>query len=435
MRHLTVLMLALCTTPAFAAAPAADALTEMQAQELPQIAETGITAFDSVFMKAKAIHDTLDTVQGRIIGVQDKVAVAIGLAEGTPIRMTMWELKQRAGGPIEVQMQDGKPQLTLGGTGSAEAKAMLDAVNQGVTELAAIPNDLMKLPPQIQELVAACQGFPAQLNPTLLSEAGMSPLQLPKIAKQLATNVKAVVGTPKRLEMLVTASKDLITGIPQGIAATEPPVEAAQIAVKGGDKAEKAEKPAKEPKAAKSTAVAAGSADAESFGEEEETTTTTSPISAMVGDALAALGDAEVGNAMQLLGDADASLGRLSWPIPSTELENLYQTVALVHLVDGNAAAATASVTQALVIDPGAKPNAELGPEYAKLHKALSKSGVVHMVQVDVEGEGVGYISGRRIEGGESVELAAGKHLLQIERGGAWSSELVWIAEGSDIEI
>ena len=136
----------------------------------------------------------------------------------------------------------------------------------------------------------------------------MSPLQLPKIAKQLATNVKAVVATPKRLEMLVTASKDLITGIPQGIAATEPPVEAAEIAVKGGDKAEKAEKPTKEPKAAKPTAVAAGSADADSFGE-DEATTTTSPISAMVGDALSALGDAEVGSAMQLLGDADTSLG------------------------------------------------------------------------------------------------------------------------------
>ena len=41
--------------------------------------------------------------------MQNKVAAAIGLEEGTPIRMTMWELKQRAGGPIEVQMQDGKP--------------------------------------------------------------------------------------------------------------------------------------------------------------------------------------------------------------------------------------------------------------------------------------------------------------------------------------
>ena len=43
---------------------------------------------------------------------------------------------------------------------------MIDAVNQGVTELAAIPNDLMKLPPQIQELVAACQASgPAEPGP------------------------------------------------------------------------------------------------------------------------------------------------------------------------------------------------------------------------------------------------------------------------------
>lgn len=434
MRHLTVLMLALSSTPAFAAAPASDALTELQTQELPQIAETGIAAFDSVFMKAKAIHDTLDAVQGRILGVQNRVAAALALPEGTPIRMTMWELKQRAGGPLEVQMQDGKPYLTVGGTGSDEVKAMIDAVNKGVADLAGIPTELAKLPPQVQELVAACQGFPAQLNPALLAQSGLSPMQLPKIAKQLATNVKAVVATPKRLETLAVASKDLITGIPQGIAATEPPEQAVQVAVKGSDeKEEKAEKPAKEPKAAKSTAVAAGSADGD--GGTAEVATTTSPISAMVGDALAALGDAEVESAMNLLGDADASLARLAWPIPSTELENLYQTVALVHLVDGNSAAATASVAQALVIDPTAKPNAELGPEYAKLHKALAKSGVVHMVRVDVNGEGVGYISGRRIEGGETVDLGAGKHLLQIERGGTWTSQLVWISEGADIEI
>jgi hypothetical protein len=166
MRTLTLLMLAV-STPAFAGATSADALTELQTAELPQIAETGITAFDSVFMKVKAIHDTLDKVQGRIIGAQDKIAASIGLPAGTPIRMSLWELKQKAGGPIEVRMEGTKPVLTIGGAGSAEAKGMLDAVNVAVGDLTGIPQDLAQIPGQLQELVAACQALPGQLNPQL----------------------------------------------------------------------------------------------------------------------------------------------------------------------------------------------------------------------------------------------------------------------------
>ncbi|MEQ1569176.1 MAG: hypothetical protein ABMA64_26305 [Myxococcota bacterium] len=417
------------STPALAGTESADALAELREAELPVIAETGIAAFDSVFMKAKAIHDTLDSVQGRILGSQDKIAVSVGLTEGTPIRMTMWELKQKAGGPIAVEMRDGKPYLTLGGAGADEAKAMLEAVNLAATDLAAIPNDLAQLPPQVQELVAACQAFPGQLNPSLLTESGLNPLQLPKIAKTLANNIKAVGATPKRIENLVAASQDLLTGIPQGLAATEPPTEAVAVADvgkgdKGADKGGDAPKPEKEPKADK-PAKDSGTSDGWQ----------PTPIAGMVSDALAAFQDAEVDSAMKLLGDADASLARLSAPISSRELSTLYETASLVQLVDGNAAAATANAVQAMIVDPYAKPASELGPEYAKLHKALLKSGVVNVVRIDVTGTGTAYLSGRPIEAGGSVDIATGKHLLQRQVGGKWVSELIWVSEGTAIEL
>lgn len=425
MRTVTALVLALVSTPAFAGGASADALTELREQELPQIAETGITAFDSVFMKAKAIHDTLDSVQNRILGAQDRVALALGLPEGTPIRMSMWELKQKAGGPVNVEMRDGKPYLTLSGAGSQEGKAMLESVNSAANDLVGIPQDLAKLPAQVQELVAACQAFPGQLNPQLLAEAGMKPLELPKVAKTLGQNVKAVVATPKRIDGLITASKDLLTGIPQGLAATEPPTEPVQLAK--GDKGGKE----KAPKAQKTSGASAMVAEAGGFADDIPGT----PIGAMVGDALAAFHDAEVESAVRLLGDADGALTRLRSPVPVSELETLYQTAALVHLVDGNAAAATASVAQALVVDPLAKPNAELGPEYAKLHKALAKSGIIRSVQVPVSGSGVAYVSGRRIEGGETLTLGAGKHLLQVQQNGQWTSQLVWVTDGFQIQL
>jgi hypothetical protein len=417
MRHFSLIILALtASSPALAGSGASDALTEIREQEQLVIEATGITAFDSVFMKAKAIHDTLDGVQGRILGAQDKIAAAIGLPEGAPIRTSMWELKQKAGGPLEVKLQDGKPVLTVGGAGSAEAQQLVQAVNTAVADLAQIPNELAQLPAQVRELVAACQAFPGQLNPQLLAEAGMKPLELPKVAKTLGKNVKAVVATPKRVDTLVKASKDFLTGIPQGIAATEPPTEPVQVASKGKDKKEKA------PKGGTSSVAAADDLPA-------------SPISAMVDDALASFHDAEVASAVQLLGQADASLANLGAPVPEHDLETLYQTAALVHLVDGNAAAATAAVAQALVVDPESRPLAHLGPEYAKLHKSLVKSGIIRTVEVPVSGSGVAYISGKRIDGADSVRVATGKHLLQVKRGDQWVSQVVWVDDSFQLTL
>ena len=104
-------------------------------------------------------------------------------------------------------------------------------------------------------------------------------------------------------------------------------------------------------------------------------------------------------------------------------------------MVDGNAAAATANVAQALVVDPYARPITDLGPEYAKLHKALLKSGVIRTIEVSVTGSGVGYISGKRVEAGSDVVVAAGKHLVQTQEGGAWVSQLVWVSDGYTLAL
>ncbi len=401
-------------TPAFADTVAADPVAELRAAERPAIEDTGIAAFDSVFGEVRKIHRTLDAIQDRVFGAQDRVATALALPAGTPIRMSLWELKQKAGGPVNVEMRDGKPYLTLGGAGSQEAKALVEAVNGAVADLAGIPAEVAQIPAQLQGLVAACQQFPAQLNPALLAQSGLTPLQLPKIAKTLAGNVKATVATPKRVEGLVVAVKDFLTGIPQGLAATKPPVAPVALAKGKGEKAPKGEKPAKAPSAA------AGAAPALPAG----------PIAAMVGSAMTSFRDAEVAQAVQLLGEADAALGRLQSPIDSRELGGLYQSAALVHLVDGNAAAATANVAQALVVDPLSRPDPDLGPEYAKLHKALLKSGVIRTVEVPVSGTGLAYLSGHRVENVDHVTVAEGKHLLQVQKGDRWVTQVVWVEEG-----
>jgi len=407
-RTLTLSLAVLCATPVVA--PTAYAAKGEQAdKELPQIEMTGITAFDSVFEQVKGIHDILDKAQGRLDGASNKIAAAVGLPEGSSMAMAMWELKQKAGGPVQVKMEGTKPVLTVGGNGGPEAQAAVKAVNEAVVEVAGLPQDLAQLPQQVMKLVESCKALPGQLNPNLLKEAGLKPLDLPKVAKKLGRNVKATAATPKRIEMVVSSAKGVLTGIPQGLKATEPPTEENLAAAKAERKAKKGKK----------------------GGNDTEVAAASSVIGGQVDSAMTAFHDAEVQQALAILGQVDAELPKTAQPVPQQDLEELYQSQALVHLVSGNAAAATAAVAQALVVDPDAKPLDHLGPDYAKLHKLLSKADVLREVEVPVQGSGRALISGQPIDASNgTVTLTAGRHLLQVEQGGTWTSQFVWVQDG-----
>ena len=45
---------------------------------VPEISETGISAFDSVFMKVDKILDTVRGAEGRLNNARDKIAAAVG---------------------------------------------------------------------------------------------------------------------------------------------------------------------------------------------------------------------------------------------------------------------------------------------------------------------------------------------------------------------
>lgn len=410
LRTVSVALAILVATPVVAVpAHAAKSDDAKQDKEIPSIEMTGIEAFDSIFRQVKGIHDTLDSAQGRIDGAIGRIAVAAGQPEGTSLAMSMWHIKQTAGGPIDVKLEGTKPVLTLGGAGGAEAKGMVNAVNLAVIDVAQVPADLAQLPQQVMQLVAACKEFPAQLNPKLLADAGLKPLELPKIAKTLGRNVKATAATPKRIEGVVASAKGLLTGIPQGLKATEAPTEEYLAEAKAARKGAKA--------------AAAGGLDA--------ITVAPSRVQGLVGQAMASFHDAEVQAAIQQLGQVDAQLAAIAEPVPASDLESLYQSQALVHLVSGNAAAASAAVAQALVVDPDAKPIADLGPEYARLHKMLSKADVLREVEVPVQGSANALVSGQPIDAGAgTVTLTAGRHLLQVERNGVWTSQFVWVQDG-----
>lgn len=150
----------------------------------------------------------------------------------------------------------------------------------------------------------------------------------------------------------------------------------------------------------------------------------------VVARAWAQFNDAELDAAVELLAEADLLLPRQTKPVPRADLIQLFQVRGLVNLVQGDATAATWSVTQALVIHPNATPDSRLGPDYARLHKAIAKAGVVRKVDVAVKGEGRAYLSGIEVTGGSTVQLGQGQHLLQVEKGDTWVSSVVYVRDG-----
>ena len=217
----------------------------------------------------------------------------------------------------------------------------------------------------------------------------------------------------------------MITGIPEGLKATEPPTVENVAAAKEQKKKAKGAKGAK----GADTAVAAAG------GTGDLALPVGSVLATAVGGAWAAFNDAEIDQAKRMLGEAEAQLFTATVPLTADELGTLYQTRGMVYMVSGDAARASAAIAQSLIVDPGAEPLRALGPDFAKVHKSMAKVGLVQNVRVKIEGQGNALISGIAISPNSYVDVPAGAHLIQRQVGDSWTSEMIYISEGYTLSI
>jgi hypothetical protein len=351
------------------------ALAGKTERPLPEIEKTGITAFDSVFLKVRDIHQTLATEEARLKKASDDILVALALAEGTPIEDAVADLKQQAKGAVKLEMVGGKPKLSLAGPEvPTQARKGVDAVNNAVKAVGIATTNLARLPAQVQELVAACQGLPAQLNPQLLQEAGLNVMQLPKVAKTLATNVKATVATPARIERTVSSGADLVKSIQSG------------FAKEGGATVKKG-------KGGVSLA----------------------PLDVPLAYAWADFQDAEVEAAARKLTDLDAILVEETGVVPQSHLVEKHQLQALVALVQGDEDAARQHVQASVVIDPKDDPGDDYGQQIAQWHEEMAKAAKKTEIKVTWSGSRAAFLDGNLLKPGKAAKVLPGDHLVQIE--------------------
>lgn len=178
------------------------------ADELPKIEATGIAQFDDVFMKAKTIHETLDAQDTNLKTARASINTALGVATDAPLATALADLKTKAAGKVKVAMNGTTPKLEPADGLPDNAKAGLDATNVLVDAAAAAVKAGKDLVPQVQQLVAATQAFPGQV-PSLIT----NPLEAAKALKVVTADVKAVAGTPARIDRLVQTCEQVFTDL------------------------------------------------------------------------------------------------------------------------------------------------------------------------------------------------------------------------------
>ena len=158
----------LCDRPALAglslAAPVALAGEKAPAAEekaLPKIEKSGIAEFDTVFMKARAIHDTLDAEDKTLTGARTNVNSVLGVATDAPLATAFADLKTKANGKLKIALKGTVPRLEASDALPDNAQKGLDAANSLVDAAVHAIASGKELEPEAKALAAAVVEFPA----------------------------------------------------------------------------------------------------------------------------------------------------------------------------------------------------------------------------------------------------------------------------------
>jgi hypothetical protein len=207
MRFLRLLLVlpflgALGGVPTADAAPAKATKGAAKETPLPKIEATGIPEFDAVFMKAKTIHETLDTEDKHLVEARAQVAVALGVAADQPLKVAFDELKKRANGKLKVALKGKMPRLEATDAIPENVQTGIDAVNKLLDASEHMIDTGVQLVPEAKALADACVAFPGQLT-----TMGLDPMKLMESTKKVTNNVKATGATPDRVDRLVKTSE------------------------------------------------------------------------------------------------------------------------------------------------------------------------------------------------------------------------------------
>lgn len=346
---------------------------------------TGNPAFDRSFAEVSSLDGVLDAAEGRLARLEREVARAVGLSPAAPIVLSVWQIKQVAGGDVRVMNVTGRPILALGMKAPSEAKAAAGTLNEGTQEVAVMAADLSRLPTHLERIIGRIEGLDGA------------------DAAEVQRNLASTRDVRRRAAEVAERARKLLDDVRAGVEAAERPVP-------------------ETPPAPVATPQPEAPRDVQSVAD-------------VLSKAWVAVRQDDLDKARALLDRADQLMPRQIRPVSRGDLVELFQLRGHVALLEGDATAAAWAAAQALTVHPDSEPLSKFGGSYARLHRALAKADIVHKVDVLVSGEGRAYLSGYELGRGSQIQLGQGQHLLQVERGERWESSVVYVRDGFVVEL
>lgn len=173
---------------------------EAAESKYPEIKTTAVEDFNPAFLKAKAIHDTLQATEDNLTKVNTSLAASLKLDQTTSLDKALAELKTKAGKKLTVSLERGRvPKVSPEDAVVPEIQTAIDTLNTSLDDLDKTLQDVEKLAPEVKGLVAEVASFPAMINPDIFKRNGVAAGDIPKVTKQINSNIKAINATPERL--------------------------------------------------------------------------------------------------------------------------------------------------------------------------------------------------------------------------------------------
>ncbi|MEY3210191.1 MAG: hypothetical protein RIT28_672 [Pseudomonadota bacterium] len=180
---------------------------EAAESKYPEIKTTAVEDFNPAFLKAKTIHDTLQATENNLTKVNTSLAAALKLDQTTSLDKALAELKTKAGKKLTVSLERGRvPKVSPEDAVVPEVQTAIDTLNTSLDDLDKTLQDVEKLVPEVKGLVAEVAAFPGMINPDIFKRNGVAAADIPKVTKQINSNIKAINATPERLAAVTDLS-------------------------------------------------------------------------------------------------------------------------------------------------------------------------------------------------------------------------------------
>lgn len=178
------------------------------------VQETGIEAFDSVFVRVGEIDAHLTSADTELKTGKKNLNDALGLQRGTPFADGLDELQKRAEGKLQLTLTKGAaPKLSPTDAVPTNVQSAVDAVNALTSNMTTSLTDLESLAPEIQGLIGETGEMPDRLM-SEFSGGSASLLQklfvLPKTTKALKADIDLTMGLDDRATSLTHRMTDMM---------------------------------------------------------------------------------------------------------------------------------------------------------------------------------------------------------------------------------